>query len=206
MERVLDCKGLACPRPVVEAKKALAEFTEAGMLTVIADNETCVQNLTRLANSMQLPVESEQTGEKEYEVKITVVKGALTSETGETETSFACAVPEKRGAAVVIASNRMGNGEEALGKALMKAFLFALTNTPDVPETILLYNSGAYLTCEGSDSLEDLKNLQDAGTKIYTCGTCLNFYGLTEKLQVGEVTNMYDIVDMQMKAARIIRP
>ncbi len=206
MNQLLNCIGLACPIPVVKTRKALEAFTEDGELTVLADNETCVQNLTRLAGSMNLPITSEQTGEKEYTVKIAVSTEAVKKSQGTEIEVTSCDVPTRRGATVVIASNQMGNGEEALGKALMKAFIFALTNSPDVPETILFYNSGAYLTCEGSDSLEDLKNLEEAGTKIFTCGTCLNFYGLTEKLAVGSVTNMYDIVDMQQKAAKIIRP
>ncbi|MBO6163620.1 MAG: sulfurtransferase-like selenium metabolism protein YedF [Lachnospiraceae bacterium] len=206
MEKLLNCIGLACPIPVVKTRKALEEFTEDGLLTVLADNETCVQNLTRLAGSLNLPIASEQTGEKEYTVKITVSTEAVKAGAGTEVQVDSCEVPSRRGATIVVASNKMGDGEEKLGKALMKAFLFALTNTPDVPETMLFYNSGAYLTCEGSDSLEDLKHLAEAGTKIFTCGTCLNFYGITEKLQVGEVTNMYDIVDMQQKAAKIIRP
>jgi peroxiredoxin family protein len=75
-----------------------------------------------------------------------------------------------------------------------------------VPDTILCYNGGAFLTTEGSDSLEDLQNLEAAGTKIITCGTCLNFYGLTDKVKVGTVGNMYDIADILSHAGRIVRP
>lgn len=206
MEQTLNCIGLACPIPVVKTKKALETFTEDGVLTVLADNETCVQNLTRLAGSMQLPVTSELTGEKEYTVKITVKKENVKANAGAQADVTSCDVPGRRAATVVIGSNRMGDGDEKLGKALMKAFLFALTNTADVPETMIFYNSGAFLTCEGSDSLEDLKHLEEAGAKIFTCGTCLNFYGITEKLRVGSVSNMYDIVEMQQRAAIIIRP
>ncbi len=206
MEKTLNCIGLACPVPVVKTKNALEAFTEAGELAVLTDNETCVQNVTRLAGSMNMPVSSEQTGEKEYTIRITVTGEALKAAGNAPDAPVVCGVPDGRGTAVVIASDRMGNGDEALGKTLMKAFIFALTNSPDVPETMLFYNSGAYLTCEGSDSLEDIGNLMAAGTKVFTCGTCLNFYGLSEKLRVGEVTNMYDIVEMQQKAAKIIRP
>ena len=94
---------------------------------------------------------------------------------------------------VVIASDRMGEGAEELGKTLLKAFVFSLTQQDKLPKTILLYNGGAYLTCEGSPMLEDLKALEAEGVEILTCGTCLNFYGLTEKLAVGGVTNMYVI-------------
>ena len=111
-----------------------------------------------------------------------------------------------KGLVVVIGSNQMGNGEEKLGKNLMKAFIFALTKQDVLPETILFYNSGAYLTCEDSDSLADLKDLEAQGVEIMTCGTCLDFYGLKEKLAVGSVTNMYVIVEKQEKASRIVKP
>ena len=100
----------------------------------------------------------------------------------------------------------MGSGEEKLGKALMKAFIFALTKQDMLPETVLCYNSGAYLTCEGSDSLEDFKALEAEGVNIMTCGTCLDFYGIKDKLAVGSVTNMYDIVETMENARSIIRP
>ena len=208
MEQLLNCIGLACPIPVVKSKKAIEAFSENGTLTVLADNETCVSNLTKLAASMNLPIESEQTGEKEYTVKISVDTEEVKKHMGgpELPEGVSCELPKGVRPTVVLAANTMGSGDEALGKALMKAFLFALTNADIVPERIICYNSGAYLTCEGSESLEDLKNLKEAGAEIFTCGTCLNFYGLTEKLAVGEVSNMYAIVEMQMKAGKIIRP
>lgn len=89
----------------------------------------------------------------------------------------------------------MGEGNEELGRALLKAFLFALTQQETLPAAILFYNAGAAVTCEGSASLEDLQALQSQGVEILTCGTCLNYYGLTEKLRVGEVTNMYVIAE-----------
>lgn len=95
---------------------------------------------------------------------------------------------------------------EQLGATLLKGFIYALTQQDKLPDQILFYNGGAFLTCEGSESLEDLKSLEAQGVEIRTCGTCLNFYGLTEKLQVGDVTNMYDIAERMSKADRIIKP
>ena len=107
---------------------------------------------------------------------------------------------------VVISADHMGEGNEELGRALLKAFLFALTQQETLPAAILFYNGGAAVTCEGSASLEDLQALQSQGVEILTCGTCLNYYGLTEKLRVGEVTNMYVIAEKQLQADCIIRP
>ena len=88
----------------------------------------------------------------------------------------------------------------------MKGFLFALGQLPQLPETVLFYNGGARLTVEGSDSLEDLRALEERGVEILTCGTCLNYYGLTEKLAVGSVTNMYAIAEKLAGAGKVVRP
>ena len=107
---------------------------------------------------------------------------------------------------VVIASDQMGEGAEELGKTLLKAFVFSLTQQDKLPKTILFYNGGAHLTCEGSPMLEDLKALEAEGVEILTCGTCLNFYGLTEKLAVGGVTNMYVIAEKMLGAGNVVKP
>ena len=96
--------------------------------------------------------------------------------------------------------------DEKLGKKLMKAFIFALTNQDEAPDKVICYNTGAFLTTRDADTVKDLKTLEAAGTTVMTCGTCLDFYGLKAELQVGIVPNMYDIVEAQMSAAQIIRP
>ena len=107
---------------------------------------------------------------------------------------------------VVISADHMGEGNDELGKILLKGFLFALTQQEKLPSTILFYNGGAALTCEGSAMLEDLKALEAQGVEILTCGTCLNFYGLTEKLAVGSVTNMYTIAEKLTQAGNVVKP
>lgn len=107
---------------------------------------------------------------------------------------------------VVLSSDEMGSGDPVLGKALMKAFVYALTEQDVLPDTILLYNGGAKLSVEGAPTLADLKLLESQGVEIMTCGTCLNHYGLTEQLAVGSVTNMYAIAEKLMGAARVVRP
>ena len=107
---------------------------------------------------------------------------------------------------VVISSDKMGEGDEALGTLLMKGFVFALTQQDELPKTILFYNGGAKLTCENAPTLEDIKSLEAQGVEILTCGTCLNHYGLAEKLQVGGVTNMYVIAEKMLQASLIIKP
>ena len=204
MEKIIDCKGMACPLPVVNAKKAAEELNTGDVLTVQVDNEIAVQNLTRFAEHKGFGVSAEKKGDKEYAV-IMQVSGAA-AESSQEET-VACVMDSRRkGMLVVLSANVMGTGDAKLGTSLMKAFVFALTKQDQLPDTILCYNTGAYLTCEGADTLEDLKLLESEGVTILTCGTCLDFYGLKEKLAVGGVTNMYDIVERMENAAQIIKP
>ena len=114
--------------------------------------------------------------------------------------------PASAGTVVVISSDKMGGGEAALGTALMKSFLYALDSLEELPQTLLFYNGGAHLTCEGSASLEDLRDMEAQGVEILTCGTCLDFYGLKEKLRVGSVTNMYAIAELMLHADKIVKP
>ena len=123
-----------------------------------------------------------------------------------TEEAPACALDTRTDTVVAISSDKMGIGADDLGKSLLKAFVFALTQQDQLPKTVLFYNGGASLTCEGSPMLDDLKALEAQGVEIMTCGTCLNFYGLTEKLAVGSVTNMYTIVEKLTQAGNVVKP
>ena len=203
MEKIIDCKGMACPLPVVNAKKAAEAMSLGDVLTVLVDNEIAVQNLSRFAEHKGFGVSAQKKGEKEYAVVMTVSGEAVESK----EEEVACVMDSRRkGMLVVLSGNVMGTGDAKLGTSLMKAFVFALTKQDQLPDTILCYNTGAYLTCEGADTLEDLKLLESEGVTILTCGTCLDFYGLKEKLAVGGLPNMYEIVERMEKAAVVVNP
>lgn len=202
MQHLVDARGLACPLPVVNTKKELSTMSEGESVTVLVDNEIAVQNLTKFAQVRGHAIQAEKTGDREFRVVITLGQ----PKEAPAEAEEVCQPSAKTNTVVVLSSNRMGSGDDSLGKTLMKAFVFALTKQDTFPAAILLYNSGAFLSCEGSDSLEDLKLLEAEGVNIVTCGTCLNFYGLTEKLRVGGVTNMYDIVEMMNRADKLIKP
>lgn len=208
MEQI-DARGQACPLPVVRAKKALTAMGE-GTLEVLVDNETAVHNLEALAKTLKLSATSDERGEAEFAV--TFAKGAAVAAGAEAdgaEAAEACPAATAAPAGsdvVVIASEFMGSGDDELGAVLMKGFVFALTQLDELPATVLLYNGGVKLACAGSASLDDLKALAEAGVEIMSCGTCLNHYGLADQLGVGEVTNMYVIVEKQANARGIIRP
>ena len=199
----VNAMGDACPIPVVKTLRALKELNGAGAVQTLVDNRVAVENLTRLAESKGCTIETEQLGEKEYRVTITVGEDAELPENADGICTVSAAADNT---VVVVSADHMGEGDKTLGKILLKGFLFALTQQETLPKTILFYNGGAFVTCEGSASLEDLQKLAEQGVEILTCGTCLNHYGLTEKLRVGGVTNMYVIVEKQTQATKVIRP
>ena len=196
---VVDARGEACPLPVVHAAKALAGMT-GGVLEVLVDNEIAVQNLERMASGKGLKCTAARA-EGGFAVEIEAASGAA-----QPEAAPACA-PDKRGELVIaVDTDRMGRGDDKLGALLMKSFLFAVTQLPELPRKMIFYNGGAKLTTEGSESLADLRTLEAQGVDILTCGTCLNFYGLTEKLAVGRVSNMYEIAETLAAAGKVVKP
>lgn len=197
----VNAMGDACPIPVIKTKKALDTIQGAEVVEVLVDNDIAVQNVTKMASNAGGIVHSEKISENEYKVIIRM-NGAPEPVAEE----VSCIPDAKTNTVVVISTDRMGQGNDELGKVLIKGFIFALTQLELLPKTILFYNGGAKLTTEGSDSLEDLKSLEAQGVEIMTCGTCLDYYGLKEKLEVGTVTNMYSIVETMAAAGKIIRP
>lgn len=153
-------------------------------------------NVSKLAKSLGYEYTVEDKSENEY--VITIVKGE-----GEVKEENTPTV--QRGNKVVLFSSRtMGKGSEELGEILIKSFIYTLTESTPYPSTMIFYNGGVYLTCEGSPVLEDLKKLEKEGVEIISCGTCLDYYNLKDKLQVGEISNMYTIYDKMRNAANII--
>ena len=198
----IDARGMQCPQPVIEAKKALKDMADE-WLEILVDNEIAVKNLTKLASYMGLQSKSAQLEKKCYKVEIkSGTPGEISCEIMEP----ALTNPSERKTVVVIAADHMGEGDEVLGKLLMKGFIYALTELEVYPKTVLFYNGGAKLTVSDSASLEDLKKLDAEGVEILTCGTCLKHYGLADRLAVGGVTDMYTITETLTGADSVIRP
>ena len=199
----VEARGEQCPIPVVKTLKVINEMKAADTIETHVDNETAVQNLTKLAESKSFKVKSEKIDDKHF---VVTMEAAPAGEAAAEEGARVC-IPDRRGNTVyAFGSNCMGLGNDELGATLMKGFIYAVSQLDELPKTMLFYNGGAKLTVEGSASLEDLKSLQAQGVEILTCGTCLNFYGLSDKLAVGEVTNMYAIVEKLNGASHIVKP
>ncbi len=200
----VNALGDACPIPVVKTIKAIKSLEGAGTVVTSVDNETAVQNLTKLANDKGYGTSFKKLDDGNFEVTTTV---AGTEEAvNESDANDFCNLPAKKNLVVVISADHMGEGDNKLGGNLLKGFIYALSQQEQLPQTILFYNGGAKMTIEGSPALEDLKLMVDAGVEILTCGTCLDFYGIKDKLAVGEVTNMYVICQRQVEATLVVKP
>ena len=189
----LDARGLSCPQPVLETKKVLAGIQE-GTITVIVDNPESKENVCRFAIYEGCNVEIDEKGSDFY-VHITKRPGGE-AKTGETK------APGR--SVVSITTDRLGTGSEELGAILMRAFLNTLWDYEPSPEKVILINNGVLLATEGSAVLDALSLLEKKGVEILACGTCLAFYDLKDKLRVGMISNMHEIVAAMMTAGRVI--
>ncbi|MGB9840585.1 sulfurtransferase-like selenium metabolism protein YedF [Thermovenabulum sp.] len=178
----VDCRGRKCPEPVIMTKNALEENVNIEDINVIVDNEVSKENVTKFLKSRGFSVKAE---EKEGLFYLTAHKEEKKEDTTK----------EKDAYVVLIGRNTFGQGSKELGKLLMRSFLYALSESQKLPESIMFVNSGVFLTTEGSEMTGILKTLEEKGVSILSCGTCLDYYNLKEKLQVGSVTNMYTIVE-----------
>jgi selenium metabolism protein YedF len=190
-DNVIDVTGKPCPIPVIEAKKALRGAAPGSTVQVLVDNDIARQNLEKMARNAGCGFS--HTAAQAGNILITLTASASP---GETEA--------QSGLVIAIGQNTMGSGNEDLGAILMKAFIYSLTELDSPPEAVLFFNSGVRLTTEGSTALGDLKTLESKGAVISSCGTCLDFYKLKEKLAIGNVTNMYAIASAMGSAGKLI--
>ena len=154
--------GKTCPIPLIETKKAIKALTSQDTVEVMVDNNMAVKNITRFASDNGYPVTTEKISDKEFKLTIEVKKIKSEKEQNMSEECCTCGGKDNTGNIVVaIGSEKMGCGDEKLGKNLMKAFIYSVSQAEVHPKTMLFFNGGAHLTCEGSLSLEDLNNLKE---------------------------------------------
>ncbi|MDR2923572.1 MAG: sulfurtransferase-like selenium metabolism protein YedF [Treponema sp.] len=196
----LNMLGKPCPIPVVEAKKILLQGQD---LTVLVDNSIAVQNLEKMAAGLGFDFSYKQQGEAEFAVTIMVKAGGCKPASCQAQTEAAS--PDADGGVIfLITGDQIGISAEEPGKKLMQTFLYSLAQLPKAPELILLLNAGVKLAAQGSEVLDNLKTLAEHGADIRSCGQCLNYYGLTEKLAVGKITNMMEIVEFLTSSRRTV--
>lgn len=202
-EVVVDVRGKLCPVPVIESKKAMDASTEAVIVTVV-DNEVSRDNVIKLGKSKKYAVGIQQRGSAYY-IRMTPPGNDIVI--NQTESAATVhekkEIPEVGGRVLLMTKDYLGEGSEELGRSLMKTFWFCLTEADVKPKKIFFINSGVKMVAEGSEHLENLQALADAGVEIAACGICLDFYGLKESVKVGTITNMYVISDSMMTEAMV---
>lgn len=208
MNTVLDCRGLACPQPVLKAKELLDAIGQ-GSVEVLVDNEAAESNLARFGKSQGCTVEIRVSGDTRH---ITLGKGlpgetakAAKAAKGTAPEDYRCDLPGA-GLVYVFPADTMGRGNDALGGVLMRAYVKTLKNLSPLPAKLFFYNTGVKITATESDLIAPLRELADLGVEIYSCGTCLDFFNLKDGVLVGQVTNMFEIMEAMAQAAKVVSP
>jgi selenium metabolism protein YedF len=198
-EKQVDARGLACPQPVVLARQAILQ-PDTQMVRVLLDSDVSAENVGRMAASLGCQVQLERQG---GEIQVTLSKAA---ETAQQPVACAQATAGRPRVVALVASDTFGSGEEQLGRILMRSFIKTLKDLDPRPEKVIFANAGVRLTTAGSDLIDDLRALESDGVEIVSCGTCLDYYHLLDKLQVGTASSMYEIASTLVQADRVVRP
>ena len=191
---VVDARGYPCPKPVLMTKEALEGIKE-GIVEVLVDNVASKENVKRFAEKMGCSVEVKEEGDS---YRLIITKG------------FSCELPvdtsskDVENKVIVFLSDSMGE-DKKLGAILLRAFISTLKEATKKPKKLLFINRGVFLTTEGSPVLDTLKELENMGVEIFSCGTCLDYFGLKDKIAVGKITNMYDTVEDLLGADSVVR-
>lgn len=202
----IDCKGLPCPQPVLRCKETIEKDGPA-KLVVIVDNDAARENVTRFMTMQGYTVQAEKSGSDH------IVTGLRAGGAGSGDDCTECAVmteAEISAAArekilVFVPTEVVGSGDDELGAGLMYNFMVTLKELGDELWRVVLVNGGVKLAVPGHRCFEELKKLEESGVSVLVCGTCLEFFGLTDQRGLGDVTNMLDVVTSFQLATKTIR-
>jgi selenium metabolism protein YedF len=202
--KILDCKGLNCPKPVLQTKAYLEEHAGESF-SVIVDNEASRENVLRFGRSQGCSVSAETVDDGSFVIilhsgETTTAKGYFRAE------DYDCAVPGGNNLVYIISSDSMGSGSDELGWGLLQTYVSTIAEVDPLPSHIILYNGGVKLAATANKGLEALQNLEKKGVAIWSCGTCLEFFHLEEERKVGTITNMYDIMNTMVTAGKVVSP
>lgn len=203
---VVDARGLTCPQPVLETKRVLDEGN-ANDFTVLVDNVTARENVARLARNQGCEVQTSDNGAGEFLLRI--VRSDKREIPAAQEELLACPAPEpvtRDRLVVYVGNDAMGRGDDALGQKLMRGFLRTWIDADTKPWRIIFINSGVRLTTTDEEAAEAVSLLSEKGVEVLSCGTCLEHFGLVDKLRVGRVTNMFEVIESLNAASKVISP
>lgn len=200
--QIIDTKGKLCPAPLILTKRAIKNAVVGEKFVVESDNETAKNNLLKYLSELGFePVCEVKNGF--FEITFEVVKSSAVESVSSSNIGDYCS---SNGYSVVIKSRRMGEGDEKLGTILMRAFVNSLIDSDLKPANIVIYNEGVFVALKGEDTAEALVKLSENGVAITVCGTCVDFYGVKDKLAVGEISNMYKITEILSQSSSVVYP
>jgi selenium metabolism protein YedF len=195
-EKTLDCRGLACPNPVIKTKE-LIDRGDLKQFTVLVDNAAAQENVSRFLQRAGFEVSVETRGDA------AAVTGSRAG-TGPCEIFVEPPAETQGKILVLMGADRLGRGDDVLGAKLIASFISTLKEMGPDLWCVVMLNAGVKLAVAGSEVLAGLRDLEHSGVRLLVCGTCLNHFQLLEAKQVGETTNMLDIVTAMQLADKVI--
>lgn len=203
--RIVDTKGQLCPAPLIATKRALKETAVGESFTVLTDNQTSFNNLTRFLKDNNADFQVSETAGV-WTLTITKTTGDVTLAKAEEYCNSSVSHFQKGNFIVVLASDKMGEGDDELGHLLMTNFIKALKDLDILPQKMVFYNSGVKLAANGSPVIEHLKDLEKMGVELLLCATCVNHYSIESIVGAGTLSNMYAIAEVMASTGNIVRP
>ena len=200
-DKIVDARGMVCPRPLIMTKTALIELAPGQSMTVIIDNETSKQNVERF---LQDNGAASATTEKNGIYTLTITKGE--SRLSHPDAELYCEPPLNKSYAILFRNDKLGTGPDELCNILIKTFINTIKEVSPLPTALVFYTNGIHLTIEGSPVLAPLKDLERRGVSILVCGTCLDYFNKKADLRVGKVSNMFTILETLSGAWHVIEP
>jgi selenium metabolism protein YedF len=204
--KIVDTRGLTCPAPLIKTRQGLTEAAADEAVQIIIDNKTSLGNVKRYLADNKLTFTVREEGDLAY---VTVTRGEKTEMSSNEEeycTPDVVTPLRKRNKVVAVTSEKMGNGDDELGAKLMVTFFRTLVMVEPAPASVVFYNSGVKLAMDDSPVLEFIRELMAKGTSVYLCTTCINHFGIKDRLPVGSFSDMYQILNLLNDADHIIRP
>lgn len=201
--KVVDARGQGCPQPVILAKKSI-EVNDQVM--VIVDDEVALENIRQMADKSGCAIQVEKKGATTYEIHLSTKEGNSATAKEKLNIKSENDSPNAGPFVLVFSENRMGRGNDELGDVLIKAFLHTLCQQENKPDVIIFYNTGVKLAEKDSEVIDDLKQLAEAGAELLICGTCANYFKISDRIGAGVISNMYDIAGIMCGAGRLVMP
>jgi selenium metabolism protein YedF len=205
--KTVDTRGLTCPAPLIKTRQGLTEAAAGESVQILIDNPTSLSNVKRYLTDNRLEFTVREEGTLAI---VTVTRGAggaiSTNETEYCTTDNPQAPSGSRKTVVAVTSEKMGSGDDELGTRLMVSFFRTLVMLEPAPSAVVFYNAGVKMALDESPVLEHIRELAEKGTSIFLCTTCINHFGIKDRLPVGSFSDMYQILNVLKDADHIIRP